>query len=232
VLKKINEGALMTGTRDAADLTASLVDWVRSVRPDATVHVAPGRDQSKNPGKGPSDKDITVRLVRIEGSAGPRSANAVSRKLQLEYRFEAAFADPVEEHQAIADLAFAMLERNDLGECNDVVRGENSTLGATFVLQRQRDVPRAKPVREAVIDIQPQARVAGFVRAQNGFPIARARLQVHDSGRLIITGNDGGFAFAAPDGMAVRATVSAKGKTADVELKPGDPNLITLTMEL
>ena len=222
----------MTGTHDAADLTDSLVDWVRGVRPDASVRVASGRDSPKDAGKAPSDKDIAIRLVRIEGAAGPRSGDAVSHKLRLEYRFDVAFVDPVAEHQAIADLAFAMLERDDLGECGDVVRGENSSLAATFVLHRQRDLPRAKPVREAVIDIHPQARVAGFVRAQNGFPIARARLQVHDSGRLIVTGNDGGFAFAAPDGMTVRATVSAKGKTADVELKPGDPNLITLSMEL
>lgn len=223
----------MKGTQDAADLTGRLVDWVRSVRPDANVRIASGGTGSQGAGKAAApDKDITVRLARIEGATGPRSADAVSRKLQLEYEFQVAFADPIAEHQAIADLAFAMLERDDLGERSDVVRGENSTLAATFVLHRQRDLPRAKPVREAIIDLYPQARVVGFVRAQNGFPIARARLQVHDSNRLIITGNDGGFAFAAPDGLTVRATVSAKGKTADVELKPGDPNLITLAMEL
>jgi hypothetical protein len=155
----------------------------------------------------------------------------VSRKLQLEYEFEVAFADPIAGHQAIADLAFAILERDDVGERGEVVRGENSTLAATFVLHRQRDLPRAKPVREAIFDLHPNARVSGSVRAENGFPIARARLQVRDSDRLIVTDNDGGFAFSAPDGRTVRATVTAKGKTADVELKPGDPNVITLAME-
>ena len=222
----------MTSTHDAADLTGRLVEWVRGVRPDASVRVASGRGESEETSKAPSDKDIAVRLVRIEGGSGPRSGDAVSRKLQLEYEFRVAFADPIAEHQALADLAFAMLERDDLGECSDIVRGENSALAATFILQRQRDLPRAKPVREAIINLHPQASIAGFVRAQNGFPIARARLRVHDSDRLIVTGNDGGFAFAAPDGTTVRATVSAKGKTADVELKPGDPNLITLAMEL
>ena len=106
-------------------------------------------------GKAPSDKDIAVRLVRIEGGTGPRSGDAVSRKFQLEYEFRVAFADPIAEHQAIADLAFAMLERDDLGECSDVVRGR-IRLTATFVLQRQRDLPRAKPVREAVINLRPQ----------------------------------------------------------------------------
>jgi translation initiation factor IF-1 len=220
----------MTGTRDAADLTNRLVDWVRSVRPDAKVRVASSRDEAEV--KPASDKDIAVRLVRVECETGPRSGEAVSGKLQLEYEFRVAFVDPVAEHQAIADLAFAMLEHDDLGERGEVIRGENSALAATFVLRRQRDLPRAKPVRETVFHLRPQTRVAGFVRAQNGFPIARARLRVHDSNRLIVTGNDGGFAFAAPDGVTVRATVSAKGKTADVELKPGDPNLITLAMEL
>jgi len=225
-------GARMTDTHDAADLTSKLVDWVRSVRPDANVRAASHRNESQASGKDPSGKDITVRLVRIEGSAGPRSVDAVSHKLQLEYQFQVAFADPIAEHQALADLAFAMLDRDDLGECSDVVHGENAALAATFILRRQRDLPRAKPVREAVIDLHAQARVAGFVRAQNGFPIARARLRVHDTDRMIVTGNDGGFAFAAPDGTTIRATVSAKGKTADVELRPGDPNLITLAMEL
>lgn len=222
----------MTSTHDAADLTSKLVDWVRDVRPDAKVRVASSREETKDSGKAPSDKDIAVRLIRIEGTTGPRSGDAVSHKLQLDYEFRVTFADPIAEHQAIADLAFAMLERDDLGERSEIVRGENSTLAATFTLHRQRDLPRAKPVRETVISLHPQARVAGFVRAQNGFPIARARLQVHDSDRLIITGNDGGFAFAAPGGTTVRATVSAKGKTTDVELRPGDPNLITLAMEL
>jgi len=223
----------MTGTHDAADLTDKLVDWVRSVRPDAKVRVASSRPDSEASDKTPPDKDIAIRLIRVEGAMGPRSVEAVTHKLQLEYRFEVAFADPAAEHQALADLAFALLEGHEaLGECNDIVRGENGGLGATFLLSRQRDLPRAKPVRETVFNLHPQARVAGYVRAQNGFPIARARLRVHDTDRLIITGNDGGFAFAAPDGTSVRATVSAKGKSADVELKPGDPNLITLAMEL
>lgn len=222
----------MTSTHDAADLTSKLVDWARGVRPDAKVRVTSSREESKDSAKPPADKDIAVRLVRIEGTTGPRSGDAVSRKLQLDYEFRVTFADPIAEHQAIADLAFAMLERDDLGERSEVVRGENSTLAATFILHRQRDLPRAKPVRETVINLHPQARVAGFVRAQNGFPIARARLQVHDSDRLIITGNDGGFAFTAPGGTSIRATVSAKGKSTDVELRPGDPNLITLAMEL
>ena len=221
-------GALMAGTHDAADVTGSLVDWVRGILagrsgaggiPSARLRQAKNRSGRD----GPPSPD----------RRGARSASndAVSGRLELEYAFEVQYADAVAGHQALADLAFAMLERDDFGE-NDVVRGENCALAATFVLHRPRDLPRAKPVREAVIDLLPQARVAGFVRAENGFPIARARLQVRNSDRLIVTGNDGGFAFAAPAGMAVRATVTAKGKTADVELRPGDSNLVTLAMEL
>lgn len=216
----------MTGTHDAADVTSGLVDWVRSVLPDAAVQAAPSR--AAEPAKPKSDKEVLVRLARIEGVRGPRSAEMVSGKLELEYAFDVRFADPVAGHQALADLAFAMLDRDDLG---DVVRGDNGALSATFVLHRRRDLPRAKLVRKAVFDLHPQARIAGFVRADNGFPIARARLHIRDSDRLIVTGNDGGFAFAAPAGLALRATVTAKGKTADVELKPGDSNLITLAME-
>lgn len=216
----------MTGTHDAADVTNGLVDWVRAVLPDAAVQAASGR--SAESAKAKAERAVMVRLTRIEGVRGPRSAESITGKLQLEYAFDVQYADPVAGHQALADIAFAMLDRDDLG---DVVRGENGALAATFILHRRRDLPRAKPVREAVIDLHPQARIAGFVRAENGFPIARARLQVRDSDRLVVTGNDGGFAFAAPAGIALRATVTAKGKTADVELKPGDSNLITLAME-
>jgi hypothetical protein len=162
---------------------------VRTLRPDTNVRVVSSRPQADNGGKPTADGEIAIRLVRIEGISGPRSQDAVSSRLQLEYAFDVAFADPVAEQQALADLAFGILERDDLGERSDVVR------------------------------------------AENGFPIARAKLQVRDSDRLIVTGNDGGFAFSAPGGTTVRATVTAKGRTADVELKPGEANLITLTME-
>ena len=211
---------------DAADISDDLVDWVRGVLPDAAVRIASTR--ADDPAEPQGDRNVIVRLAGIQGVRGLRSVEAVSARLELQYAFEVRYADPLAGHQALADLAFAMLERDDLG---DAVRGENGALAATFVLHRRRDLPRAKPVREAVIDLHPQGRIAGFVRAENGFPIVRARLQIRDSDRLIVTGSDGGFAFAAPAGMPVRATVTAKGKTADVELKPGESNLVTLAME-
>lgn len=219
-------GVRMTGMRDAADVTSDLVEWVRSILPGAAVRVAP--QQPDDPAEPESDSDVIVRLVRIDGTRGLRAVDSVSARLELHYAFEVAYADPLAGHQALADLAFAMLERDDLG---DAVHADNGALSATFVLHRRRDLPRAKPVREAVINLHPQGRIAGFVRAENGFPIVRAHVRIRDSDRLIVTGNDGGFAFAAPAGLPVHATVTAKGKTADVELKPGESNLVTLAME-
>jgi hypothetical protein len=220
----------MTGARDVADLTGSLVEWVHGVRPDATVLVTqkgsdPGNSKSK------SDKRIMIGLSGLDGTSGPRTGEAVVHKLQLAYSFEVDFDDAMEGQQALVDLAFALLERDDLRESGDVVQGADGVLSATFVLNRRRDLPRAKPVREAVINLHPQSRVSGVVQAEGGVGIARARLQVHNSDRLIVTENDGQFAFAAPEGIPVRATVSAKGRTTEVELKPGDPNIITLSME-
>lgn len=220
----------MAGTHDVADLTRSLVEWVRGVRPDAAVQVAQSTTRADETAAN-SDNTIFIRLVRLEGTTGQRSGDAVSCKMQLEYSFDVAFSDAVAGQQALADLAFALLERDNLGERSEIARGENGALTATFVLHRRRELPRAKPVREAVIDLHPQGRVAGHVQAENGFRIARARLQVRDSDRFIITGNDGEFAFAAPDGIPLHATVSAKGRSTEVELKPGDPNIIILAME-
>src|SRR3954452_20638986 len=179
----------MTSTHDVADLTSSLLDWVRDVLPDADVRAASSADGDDG-AKPKSDKDVAVRLARIQGLTGDRSGEAVSRKLQLEYAFGIQFADPIAGHQALADLAFAMLERDDLGGAGDAVRGDNGALFATFVLHRRRDLPRAKPVRETKISLPPQAQVTGSVHAENGFPIARAQIHVRNSDRLIITGND------------------------------------------
>ena len=220
----------MGGMHDVADLTNGLVEWVQSVCPDAAVQVAQGT--SKGDDTAPDDGDsIFIRLVRFDATNGARSGDAVSSKMHLEYSFDVAFADAVAGQQALADLAFGLLDRDDLGERGEVARGENGALSATFVLHRRRDLPRAKPVREAVINLHPQSRVAGFVEAENGFRIARARVQVRNSDRLIITGNEGEFAFAAPEGIPVRATVSAKGRSTEVDLKPGDPNIVFLAME-
>ena len=211
---------------DAVDITNGLVDWVRGILPDAAVRVA--STNAEGSAEPQTDRDVIIRLARLEGLRGLRSVESVSAKLELQYAFDVRYADAAAGHQALADLAFAMLERDDLG---DAVRAEDGALAATVLLHRRRDLPRAKPVREAVINLHPQGRIAGFVRAENGFPIVRARLQIRDSDRLIVTGTDGGFAFAAPSGMPVHATVTAKGKTADVELKPGESNLVTLAME-
>ena len=66
----------MTSTHDATSLTESLVDWVRSVRPDANVRIVSGKAGSNGSPKPKSDKEIAVRLGRVEGLSGPRSGDA------------------------------------------------------------------------------------------------------------------------------------------------------------
>lgn len=221
----------MRGMHDVADLTSSLVEWAQAVCPQAKVQAAstrvgpPGSD-------GPRGKDrILLRLTAIEALNGGRSRGAVASFVKLQYRFELDFADAAEEHQALADLAFALLERDDLAEGEGAVLGEQGSIRASFLLERKRALPRARPVREAMVRLQPTARISGQVQAENGFPITRAQLQIRNSDQLIVTGHNGEFAFEAPEGFAVRATVTAKGRTADVELKPGAANVITLAME-
>lgn len=220
----------MRGTHDVADFTSKLVEWAAEMLPGLNVMPGSSRLPLEDANAGAANT-VLVRLATVEGLNGTRSRDTVGHRLKLEYRFDLLIADPVVEHQTLADLAFALLERPDVAESDETIRGESGSIRACFTLDRRRDLPRAKPVREAVIDLYPQAQVAGFVRADDGFPIARARVRVLNTDRLILTGNDGGFAFAAPEGLTVRATVTAKGKTADVELKPGDTNVITLAME-
>jgi hypothetical protein len=220
----------MTSTGDAADLTTSLVEWVGDLLPDAKVRVA-GVPEQPNGDATATQKDVSIRLAALEAQQSPRSGDAISQQLRLDYEFVVTCSDPIAAHQALADLAFALVERRAPGERSDHVRGEGNRLTAAFTLQRQRDLPRAKPVRERVFGLYPNVQVVGVVQAQDGTPIPRARVQIHDSDRLIITNDVGAFGFSAPDGSMIRAKVTAKGQCAEVELQPDKSNLITLTME-
>ena len=102
---------------------------------------------------------------------------------------------------------------------------------ACFTVVRSTELPRAKPVREAVVDVRPNNRVAGLVLADGDIPIPKARIRITGSDRLIIADHNGHFDFAAPAGLSVKAVVSAKGRETHVELTPGQPNIVTLSME-
>ena len=215
--------------RDVADFTSKLIEWAGDSLPGLKIRAAGANrvHQDQNAG---SDV-VLVRLAEMECSNGPRSRDAVSRRLKLVYRFDISADDPLAEHQALADLAFALSERSDLAEGHEVIRGENASLQACFTLDRRVDLPQAKPVREAIFDLHPNGRINGIVRSENDVPISKARIQILGTSQLIITDPEGAFAFAAPQGSSVRARVSAKGRSADFELKTDTTNLLTLAME-
>ena len=215
--------------RDVADFTSNLIEWAGDTLPGLKIRAASAKNLQQNQN---ADTDVVlVRLAAVECSNGPRSRESVSRRLKLVYQFDIAAQDPIAEHQALADLAFALSERSDLAEGHELIRGEQASLQAYFTLDRRTDLPQPKPVREAIFDLHPNGRVSGIVRSEDDVPISRARIQILGTSQLIITDPAGAFAFAAPQGSSVRARVSAKGKSADFELKTDTPNLLTLAME-
>jgi len=234
----------MSGDHDVAGLTGDLVAWAQDLLPAATVVAGPPNPAGGTAAENPAQPDrrartdqpakldqVLIRLASIEGASGPRTRDSVSHRIKLEYRFELSFADAAGAHQAMADLVFALLEREDLAQGHEMVRGSDGAISAFFAVDRHRDLPRAKPVRETVFNLQPQAQIAGRVVSGDKVPIGRARVHVGGTDRLILTDPNGAFAFTAPLGTAVRAQVSAKGKVADAILRPGRPNVITLEME-
>lgn len=216
--------------RDVAEFTSSLIQWAGTLLPDLDVR-AVGARNAQSPDKSSEIDTVLIRLASVEGLNGPRSGDAISRRLTLEYEFDLKGLDPPAEHQALADLTFALLERSDLAEGHSVIRGEQASVRACFTVIRSTELPRARPVREAVIDVRPNNRVAGLVLAEGDVPIPKARIRIAGSDRLIIADQNGHFDFAAPAGLAVKAVVSAKGRETHVELTPGQPNVITLSME-
>jgi len=216
--------------RDVADFTSGLIDWAGELLPNLKIHAASARNQPDQKQDGQADV-VLLKLASVESLNGPRFHASVTARLRLDYRFEVFAAEPADEQQAIADLAFALLDRDDLMDGQQVVRADNAALAVSFVIERSRELPRAKPVRKAVFDLRGNAQIRGRVVSENAMPIARATLQLHGSDRLVTTDREGGFAFAAPDGAGIRATVTAKGRVAEVELQSEQPNIITLAME-
>jgi hypothetical protein len=219
----------MTSTRDAAELTSSLLEWTIGLFPDAVVAAAPTSPTAELETKPAAEERITLSLASIRSINGDRRGDALSRRLQLEYAFDVAFADPLAQHQTMADLVFALLEREDVGDA--AVHSDASRVTVAFELHRRRELPRAKRVQQSRFDLRPNTRILGMVRAENGVAVARARVQLRNNSRMIIADENGSFAFEAPDGAKLKATVSARGKSADVELQPNKSNIITLAME-
>jgi len=216
--------------RDVADFTSNLVLWIGEILPGADVRAASANEPLARDQSGDADV-VLVRLGAVEYSNGARSRAAIEQRLKLSYRIELGFGDAIAEHQAFADLAFAFGERSDLAEGHERIRGEQGALEACFTVERRRDLPQPKPVREARVDLHPVTRFSGLVRAEGDLPLPKARIHILGTSRLVITDQDGAFAFASAGDLPVRARVSAKGRTADVLLKAGEPNLITLAME-
>lgn len=220
----------MTSTRDAADLTDSLLEWTRRLFPDATIVPASTCAKAEAGKTQPAEHQITLALAGLKGFNTDRRADAVSRRVQLDYTFDVAFADPLSQQQAVVDLAFALLDRDDVTDASNVT-GQGSIVSVSFELVRRRELPRAKIVEKAKFDLRPNVPVKGIVQAESGVPLARARLQLHSDDRLIIADDGGRFAFDAAEGAVLKAIVSARGKTKDVELQPNTSNIVTLAME-
>lgn len=141
---RLDEGR-MRGMQDVAEFTSSLIEWAGDLLPDLTIRAVSARSALPQDKASESDA-VLVRLASVEGSNGPRSGDAISRRLTLEYEFDLGGLDPPAEHQALADLTFALLERPDLSEGHSVVRGERSSVRACFTIVRRTDLPKARPV--------------------------------------------------------------------------------------
>jgi len=221
-------GVRFGNMRDVADFTASLTSWVEDLLPGFKARPASSRAGSPE-SSAPAENVVLLKLASAAALNSPRSHETVTSRLKLRYRFEVLASDPADEQQAIADLAFGLLERDDCAD--EHIQSDGPSVAAAFVLERTRALRRAKPVRKAIFDLRANVQVRGRVQSENRTPLPRATLHVHGSDKLVIADEHGGFTFAAPQGAILHATVKAKGKTMDVELQPERANLITLAME-
>ena len=161
--------------------------------------------------------------------------------MTLDYLITVNLDDPIDEHSAVAELAFAAIESSDLEiatDCSvsDACQAIGLTPSAGLVLRtearREYALQRAPLVRELpIVSVGGLAQAEGTIIGPNHIPIAGAIVTLDGSNRQVTTGPDGRFRFAVPEGTRPQITARARSREVTSKLTPNSPSLIPLPME-
>lgn len=221
------------GGGDGGTVSTSLRDWIRGIAPQIKAFIA-------GSAAGAEPEGIAIRLVGMVPRVVPLSPGRRSAALALDYLITAHLADPIAEHAAISEIAFAALDSSDfvlLPDCPvaDLCASFAIPAAPGLVLRTElrRDVrlPQAPLVREPPVpQVEPLVQAHGRVVGPGNVPIPGALVTIAGSSSST-TGPDGRFRFAIPAGQSATVTARARSREATASLTPETETILTLQME-
>ena len=233
--------------RHAGQITQELVAWVTQHLPDMRVsatslggdaHVAADSANATADGHA---SGVDIRLVGAAPRVTPITAGRKRAALALDYLLTVRLPDPLAEHRVISDLAFAALDSGDLELVTDhsvaeICRAHGLPPQSGLLLRtearQERVLPQAPLVRfPANTSLTPLVQAEGVVTGPDNVPIPGALVTLAGSNRSMITGPDGRFHFAIPDGSPAQVTARAKSREVTGPLVSGPANAFPLPME-
>lgn len=230
--------------RHAGEVTQELVAWVSQQLPDMRVSAISLGQNSKDASAQGGAVDaigIDVRLIAAAPRVTPLIAGRKRAAIALDYLVTFRLAELHAEHRAMSDLAFAALAAPDIELVADYSIAEicrvNGLAPQTALLLRaeaRQDhmLPHAPLVRHPPnVQLAPLAQAEGIVTGPGDIPIPGALVTLADSNLSAITGLDGRFHFAIPEGSPAQVTARAKSREVTGPLNPGPVNVFPLPME-
>ncbi|MGK6320292.1 carboxypeptidase-like regulatory domain-containing protein [Sphingomonas sp. DT-204] len=217
----------------ADDLTHSLV---------ARVSQATGlRTAAASASQAAQTDLVEVRLLAIRPRPEPRVRERADL-LSIDYLVAVRVADALAEHRAAADILFALSDDPEFEVVDQTAAAACTALGlpvAAGVVVRGT-IARVRPTEKAPLVRFPLATrlgglgtVEGQVQGPAQTPVAGALVNLIGLDRFVRTDADGRFRLtgpAEPHG-ALRVRVRARGVEAEAPVTPGEPAIVTLTME-
>ena len=218
----------------AADVTASLLDWMTQAASGTPIAVV-------GSGAGQAANGISIRLAGLAPRVVPPVPGRNSKVLALDYLVTIILDDPLAEQALAADLAFAALARSEVELVSEISSatlcrslGLPPAQGLVIRTELRRDavMPSAPLVRHPPItQLEPLSQAEGVVVGPGGIPIANALVMLKGSNRSVTTGPDGRFCFAIPAGTPAKVTARARMREVSASLNTGATNVLNLPLE-
>ncbi len=233
----------MDANNNAGEITQELVAWITQALPETRVSAVSLAKSAIDAGAadGIDGAGVDVRLVGAAPRSAPLTAGRKRAVLALDYLVTIRLADPIAEHRAMSDLAFAALNAADIELATersvaDVCRTNGLPPQTGLLLRteaRQETLLAQAPLVRHPPNMQlaPLVQAEGMVTGPDSRPIPGALITLAGSNRVTTTGPDGRFRIAIPEGSTAQATARAKSRDVSGPLNPGSANIFPLPME-
>lgn len=221
----------MKGANTVTEFTRGLLAWLSDLAPNATCALVEFDPRDGGHADETAADKVRLCLASISPLPAPRSAIHAQTRLSLGYQIHVAGSTPIETQSLLETILFALLDRDDLSDGEAGCTCQGNRIDVRLLATRSRPIPAAPPVRSVDVQLSPNRQIRGRVCNEKKVAIAGAQIHVHGTERLIVTDRHGVFQATVPGEQPIRATVSARGRSAEVELNRTTSNDIIIAME-